>query len=766
MRRFCRPAIIIALLLVAVGAPARAAAQTDPHPSSRAAARQGRLVSGTVRDSSGGPVSGATVEIAGGFTRTFTTADGTFTLRLPAASVRLSVRRIGFRASVIDLPPAGGGDHANGDSLIITLVSAPEQIAGVLVPGAQTAPLALVATRQAITRAPSMVEPDALRALTFLPVVQQPNAFIGRLHVAGAALDEALLTIDGHPLQSAMHVRGIGAGITSLALDRTEVLAHHVPATLDTRAGGVIAMHSRRSSGEREGEAAISPLAVSVAHMEPALFGRAEVLASARVTYLDRMLHRVNPDYFGRDDNPINDYQDGLLRVSAPVGTWRVEALGLFSSETEHRAAPRAPLRAEYLAGVTVERREAERWTALRYSHNTATRSFGEFGQYPTRAALDARQRLSVLSAEVGRRLDPRSIASARIAVTDRDHAHRWDGRDDVRLTGRPNRFDGAQALTVLSAAARLERRWSPRWSGEFGVVAQHAGAGTFVAPRFLLGWSPSASLELGLSLERRHQFDGDYGGSLVIDHYTPLFLFARPRFVDGAAVSGEWRHTWSSRFGVALRGDVYARHIGDRPVGPVFPQSADSTILTSLAFDRKSGRAFGTGLGVTVTGPRGLAMQLAYGLSTVQERTDGVLHRSGWDRPHSLSVLATAPSFWGWSFSMGLRRQSGLPITPLLGIIPSPSPFQPDGMLSGRPLLGDPYAARLRAETRIDLALRHGWRMGRLRGDVNLQVFNAQNREPPLEVDWLVFESFATRPQVRATGISLVPTIGVSFRW
>jgi hypothetical protein len=761
-------ATLVAAFL-AVTITARAGAQeARESPDARAT----RLVHGVVRDSAARPVGGASIELAGGFSRAQSDVDGRFTIRLPAGAARLTVRRLGFRASRVEVAPDATAEVAEGAvadvtdraPLVIVLAAAPEQLAGVFVPGAPSGPMALVATRQTMTRAPSMVEPDALRALTYLPGVQQPNSGIARPYVAGAALDESLMTIDGHPLQSAMHVRGIGGGIATTALDRTEVLAHHVPVTVDTRIGGVIAMHSRRATGAREGEVAVSPLALSVAHVEPALLGRAEVLVAARVTYLDRLMNRVKPDYFGVDDNPVNDFQDGLVRVSLPAGSWRLEALAFTSSETEHQSSPRAPLRAEYLGGVTAERRTADAWTALRFSHNLATRAIGVYGTYPEDRALDLRQRLTTVSAERGRRFDARTTGSARIAVTDRDHAQRWDLPTELRDSGLPPRFDGEQALSVLSAAARVERRWTERWSGEVGAVAQHAGRGVHVAPRARLSWSPAPALDLHLSLERRHQFDGEFSAPLVLDAVVPVHLFSAPRRMDGVALSSEWRRAWRAGFALALRGDLYARRTAERPRGR--PVGAESVMVTELTFDRIDGRAFGAGLGVSLTGPRGLALQLAYSASTTQERTAGLWHRAGWDRPHALTLLATLPRTWGWSLSTSIRRQSGLPVTPFLGILPTPGTVQPESLLGSKPLLGTPFAARLGTEMRVDVALRHGWRIGRVRGDVSLQVFNVTNAADPLEVGWLSFDGYAARPIVGSSGIGRIPTLGVSFRW
>lgn len=729
-----------------------------------ARATDARLVSGEVRDANGRAIPNATVELDGGFARTRTDADGRFTLLVPARVTQVVVRRLGFRAATVALPDASGALSR----IAITLESAPEQLAGVLVPGADSRPMSLVATRQAIARAPPMIEPDALRALTFVPGVQQPNTYVGRMHVAGAALDESLITIDGHPLQSPMHVQGIGSGIAMAALDRVEVLAHHVPATTDTRAGGQVAMHSRRTDASRDGEFALSMLSASFGHVEPALPAGLDLLVAGRVTYMDRVMRRVQPGYFGRDQFPIDDFQDGLVRLGRDVGAWRVEALAFASTETENTPpAPASPLRAEYLGGLTLERRTGDHWTTVRLSHDLLSRQRGVLDSFPA-DGLRSRQRLTVVSVEQGVRLSSRSTGAVRLAFHDRAHAHRWASDESVSVPGVPYRYAGTQSLGVLSAAARIEHRLAPTLVGEVGSVVQRTSAGAWLAPRVRLSWTPSSALELTGSLERRHQFDGEYGPDLEIDRFSPLFLFARPRRLDGAALSAEWRSAMGGAFVVALRGDLYARYIADRPIGVVVPQVGlpDTTPASTLAFDRTQARAVGAGLGVTLTGPRGMALQAAYGASSTEQRTGRSWHRSSWDRPHVLTLLATTPRVWGWSLGATLVRQSGAVVTPLLALAPAPSALAPEAVTTTKPLLGEPNSARFAPDTRLDLALRRGWRWGRLEGDIALQLFNVRNDINPLRARWIPNGQEPTRPEVTASAVERIPSLGFTVRW
>ncbi|MEO5568905.1 MAG: TonB-dependent receptor plug domain-containing protein, partial [Gemmatimonadaceae bacterium] len=71
-----------------------------------AAAAQ-RRITGRVESTTGEPLQGASVNVVGTLTGTVTTTDGRFVLNLPtSAAVQVSVRRLGYRRTVVDIPAA------------------------------------------------------------------------------------------------------------------------------------------------------------------------------------------------------------------------------------------------------------------------------------------------------------------------------------------------------------------------------------------------------------------------------------------------------------------------------------------------------------------------------------------------------------------------------------------------------------------------------------------------------------------------------------
>ncbi len=725
-------------------------------------------VRGIVEDVEGRPLGAATIAQVSGRAHTRTALDGRFALRLtvagPVSTVRLSVQRQGYRVAVVEARVDGTDDPAPLSVHLAPLATALDRV---VVNGGVDRPLRTSMTRQEVTRAPALVEPDAYRQLTLLPSVMQTSASVARLHLAGAALDEALYTLDGHPLQSPTHVRGMGAGINYAALDRVEVLSHHLPATVDGRLGGVIAMHSRRGDGARGGEALASSFSLTAAHVERDVFG-AEVVVAGRTSYLNSGLSGIQGDWLD-ERYPLNDFRDGLLRIGRDFAGWRAEAIGFLSSDlhlADHE--PSDPFRGEYLIGLTLSHGDSSAVrTTIRASRNLATRASGWFDD-AEQGDLRSRQVLATVSIDQERRLDERTSAALRVAFTHRRNAHRWDDplrfvdRELVSSYGKPYRYDGATSLTRISVGGSASRVLDRRLTAEIGLAFDGTEAGAFAAPRARLAWRPAAALAFDLSLERRHQFDGELSPEIVADLAAPVFLFDRPRRMEGAAISGAWRHT-VARWSIVVNGDLYARRISDRPVAATYWSTA---WLDTVHFDRVSARAIGAGLAASLEGPRGAAVALAYGRSRTTERDPDRWVRSSWDRPHSLSVVGTTPRILGFSLGAALRNVSGLPATPVLGLSVRPTlyPQSPVPHIITR----ERNSGAMPATTRLDLSLRRAWRFGRLEGDLQAQIFNATGERIPMTMTW----DWGGRPDGQldyAIGWSEVErfsSFGFSLRW
>src|SRR5690606_11422152 len=133
--------------------------------------------------------------------------------------------------------------------------------------------------------------------------------------------------LDGHPLQDPFHLLGLVGAFNVAALERADVRIHHLPSSLDGRLSGVIDLTSRRPASEREVEGVVSVLTSGATVNEPAGPLGIDVLASGRITYVDRVAPLVAPDI------PRLGFYEALLRLGRSWGDARVEAIAFRSAD-------------------------------------------------------------------------------------------------------------------------------------------------------------------------------------------------------------------------------------------------------------------------------------------------------------------------------------------------------------------------------------------------------------------------------------------------
>jgi hypothetical protein len=240
------------------------------------------------------------------------------------------------------------------------------------------------------------------------------------------------------------------------------------------------------------------------------------------------------------------------------------------------------------------------------------------------------------------------------------------------------------------------------------------------------------------------------------------VFLFERPRRLDAIALTGAWTHSWA-RWSLAMSGDLYARRIRHRPVASALFSTA---WLDTITFGSVDARAVGFGLAAALNGPRDASVSLAYGLSRTTERDPAAWVHSSWDRPHSLSAVATTPRLWGVSLGAALRHVSGIRATSLLGVVPTAN-LNPHLPYPGL-LFGERNASALPATTRLDLVLRRSWRIGPLRGDLQAQTFNALGARVPMTLKWerRSYAEGGWRYETNWSEVERFHSLGASVRW
>lgn len=740
-------------------------------PSPAPAAQEAAVVEGTVLSTDGDALGDVEVRVVDSYRGTRTRADGRFRLRLSAGEWRLRFRRPGFRSATRAVHVPGTGDVP---ALEVRLQPEPVQLRGISAPAEPRRPFERTITRETARQVPALAEPDLFRSAVFLPGVSQPNDLRGRLHLAGGASDETGVTLDGHPLQDPFHLLGLLGAFNVAALERAEVRLHGLPPSAGGHLSGVIGMETRRPEREGEWEGVLSLLSGSLTTVQPDVADDLHVLASGRVTWVDRVVELIDAEL------PRLGYRDGLLKVGwTPGDAWRVEALGFVTDNSLRGGAvrelrPREPLEwGERMAGVRVERSTGAWRARLRASADRATTSFDE--RPAGDRTIDVRRDLLTAELEVERRADGwRAVAGAEIEHRDHDQGWRNFSRDvEVISPGAPASFRRVEDLTAGALYGELSVRLADPVRATAGVRLLRHGGAWRPAPRLSVSYRPGERWSISASAERRHQWTAQPEEPIEGSVPPPLFLLDEPREADVLALEGRWTpgadggpgapELRAVAFLKRYRRQTFLMDLPDR-VPPLAGGARDPDAPPYPAFLRPEGRAFGGHLSARIPlGGEGI-LQAGYTFQRSRVEVEGERFRRGFDVPHTLELFGALPLGGGWQATAGLRLHSGPPATPVRAV-GLQSRLPPGRTLGPRIVFGKWNSARLRPYVRLDAGVRHSWSWTGARWTFFGQVLNATSSENAQEPDLgrLLFDQ---RPGDNREGLPLLPTLGVEVRW
>lgn len=736
-----------------------------------ASAQQPPALRGRVVDPDGEPVSRVRVVVAGSYREAVTGTDGRFRVDLPDGTWRLRFQRIGYRRTTAEVAVPRSGP------LEVILRPRPVELRGLTAetqPGVEAPALTRTVTTETVRQAPALGEPDVFRSLVFLPEVTQPNDLKGRIHLAGGASDETGYRLDGHPLQQPFHLLGLLGGFNVAALERADVLMHRLPVSEGGRLSGLVDLHTREPGDEPAYEAVASLLSTSVTTTQPDVPGGLDVLASGRVTYLDRVIEQL--DF----DAPQLGFHDALLRVGRSWGDgWRAEVLG-FTTGNVFRGGDvkgvenqREPLSwGESMVGVRL-RESAGGWGfEARGSFNRASTVLDE--RPVGDDVIDARRDWWSTDFEVRRRWE-RWRATAGVEVDHRRHEQSWTASglvDELLSPNVPGIFSGVEERTTVAAFGEVGWGVTDRLRATAGGRLVRASGEWHPAPRALLSFEASDTWTLDLSAARRLQFDADLEEPLEGTVQPPRFLLEEPREVRQLAAAAEWSPGELPVVGT----EGHVRVLGfvkDYPDRPVLadrerlgrPEAAEADFPT---FRRADGRAFGGSAALRFRiGEEGL-FQGSYTLQRAQERVDGDWSPTTWDTPHNLVLFSSLPVWSDLTVNAAFRAHSGRAVTPVVGRIFAPNSIFGGGQLEPRLLFGDRNSLRLGGYRRLDLGVRH--RFDAWGGDWVLfgQVLNTLNTDNPIRVDWidLIRGRRSGLGGGLQGGLPVIPSFGLEVRW
>ena len=722
---------------------------------------QSRAVSGRVVDSAGRAIPEVRVEIAGSFQYAKSASKGEFVLRGPKDSFALTARRLGYRPAVKWVP--------RDDSIVeIKMFELPVRLSGVVVPATSSLPLGQTLTRESVRNVPALGEPDMLRALPFVNAVSQPNDMMSVVHIAGAAADEASFAVDGHPVQAPTHYMGMFSGVNLTGIDRVEVLSGHLPTTVPTRVGGVIEIQTRAAS-TRDREIGASLLSSGATIVQPHAFGNTALMASARVTYLDRLLKAAGVGNVRGDQVSAPTYGDALIKLVVPVrDSLRVEPLFLFSEDRYDPGAQspeswKATTFRESLAGLRFSGSRKGLATELRVSSDEL--SVRNPGITPGGAdRLRIRQRLRSVSLQV--RAEPKLFqVTGSLGMDSRQYQHSWTNmRFRPELSPfLPGNRDTSEGLSLLFGGLEVSRFVTRSLVITAGTRADVAAESHSFSPTLRMRWIGSRTTVL-VSADRRVQYDGEYGPRVEETLIQPLFLFRTPRTSVGVASTFTIESSGPRLLLPTLSVTGFARSTDRRPIG------VDTRLTSSneVEFGYRNGRVFGATISTSlIRGPR-LSVQGAYTYQRAYERDEVEWSRADWDVPHTVSGVFGVPLSAKWSVTGAVQWHSGLPITPISQVLFTPMLPEPVRFES-RFEFGARNAARLPAYERLDVGVNRTWKIASSEWIASAQVVNALRARNVYGYDWRTYLSAIAsgrQPPSNRPGLPFLPSIGVTVRW
>lgn len=257
-----------------------AAAQQSP--------KQKYTVSGTIEDAATGEkLIGASVYEGKTFVGTATNVYGFFSITLPADSVQLVVKYIGYTPRVINML------LTHDETMSIKLNPSTDLETVEIVAGARIEEQSQMSTIEVpiaqIKSIPALLgEVDVLKVLQLLPGVQSGGEGSSGFYVRGGGPDQNLILLDGAPVYNASHLFGFFSVFNADAIKNVELIKGGFPARYGGRLSSVLEINMKEGNKkEYHGEGGIGIIASRLTVEGPLKKDTASFLISGRRTYID-----------------------------------------------------------------------------------------------------------------------------------------------------------------------------------------------------------------------------------------------------------------------------------------------------------------------------------------------------------------------------------------------------------------------------------------------------------------------------------------------
>jgi TonB-dependent Receptor Plug Domain len=751
--------------------------------ASPAAGQQGRVVRGRVLAAADSTALGGVMVGAVGLgTTTVTDDSGTFTLAAPAGAVRVTVAGAGIRSDTVAVP-------ANTSTVTIYAWSVPIELPGLVVQGSSPARARFDTLAQSgtvtlsgaqIRQAPSLLEPDVIRAVQLLPGTVARNDYSIGYDVHGGEADQNLVQLDGITIFNPSHLGGLFSTFDANAVDHVDFLTGGFPAEYSDRLSSVLDVAIRDGDHTHlHGSGAVSLLSSKLMLEGPV--GPISFLVSARRTYVDQIVRLVSSktlpysftDLLGKLDFPYG--RSGDLSIT---GYWGRDVLNPTLVDATANQ-PAIGLRLDWgnvllgadwrqpLGSALFE----QRLSITTFSSNLALEP--NFVHYANPVSLWSSR--SALSFAPGGHLD----------VTLGAQLEQYDLRYTVANAATVGPFSGggggrAEGVLGGSSPAFFDTRYQPRvltaffddqWRPSAALLLRGGVRVSRVSGADVTDVSPRASFKVFLS--RDQAITGSAGRYYQVvqslaDQNSPIQIY---QFWVGAndripvASSYQVVLGYDRWFGTATELDVegYGKTFDDlirpnitlaqRDTGSVYLPVRGNAWGVDVLLRRHVGRVQGW---------------VAYSYLRAIRRSEGLVYPPPQDRRQTVNIVVDAPGPLHSDMGVRLGYGSPLPYTPLIGTwdhgiySPTYGGFTSDPHTE--PVGGALDSARYPSYWRADLGFRWHHRHGGLRFEPYLDVANVLDHRNVFAYFYETETTPATRTVIYQ--FPVLVSFGVDFAW
>lgn len=254
------------------------------------------------------PIAHAVVRAPSGTQPAYTDQLGIARLAQLPRPVALTIAAIGFKPETVTVAPGIKSVLVHLAPPLVTLRDLTVTTANLdLAPSAAGA---WVLPREALTRIPSAIEADPIRALAAIPSVSFSTLLSARPTVRGYDAADGTVRLNGFELVNPYHIGRVFSTLPVSAVANVTVAPHATEATDGGALGAIIDLEGRAAASgtgyEGDAELGVASLSGSIAHTRP------DVVVASRVGYLTGITQLIG------DGIPYN-FVDAYARARLPV---------------------------------------------------------------------------------------------------------------------------------------------------------------------------------------------------------------------------------------------------------------------------------------------------------------------------------------------------------------------------------------------------------------------------------------------------------------